>query len=181
MKVIPIKQHVDAGMCGCGCGGALKSGKSFLDRHQYTGRYERFGYVFVRTPTGYVPEHVLIAESVIGKKLPAKAMVHHSNGDRLDNRRENLVICENREYHALIHQRIRVVARGGSPSRDKWCCGCQSLRPITEFGKSINRMDGLNVACKSCINSKYGKNRIKYSGRDSSMASISEQRKGLAE
>jgi hypothetical protein len=75
------------------------------------------GYVFLWMPshpkatsTGYVLEHRVIAEKAFGKPLPDKAIVHHANGDGYDNRRSNLVICENDAYHKLLHLRKKKLA-----------------------------------------------------------------------
>ncbi len=57
--------------------------------------------------TGYVYEHILIVEKILGKFLPASAAVHHVNGIKDDNRNENLVVCENRGYHLFLHMRDR--------------------------------------------------------------------------
>ena len=72
------------------------------------------GYVFLLNPdhpnaihTGYVREHRLVGEKVLGKILPRNAQIHHVNGKKDDNRNENLVICENSEYHKFLHKRKR--------------------------------------------------------------------------
>lgn len=71
------------------------------------------GYILIRQPdhprahNGYVYEHILIAEKVLGKPLPSGAQVHHINGDKSDNSHGNHVICQDQSYHNLIEQRIR--------------------------------------------------------------------------
>lgn len=59
------------------------------------------------SPRKYVGEHRLIAEEALGKPLPEGAVVHHLSGDKQDNRRSNLLVCENERYHQLIHARQR--------------------------------------------------------------------------
>lgn len=72
------------------------------------------GYRHIKAPGhprankgGYVPEQILVAEKALGKYLPARALVHHVNGVRTDNRNANLVICEDASYHGFLHQRAR--------------------------------------------------------------------------
>lgn len=49
--------------------------------------------------------HILVAERVLGKQMPPKAVVHHVNEIKTDNRPANLVICQDHAYHKLLHQR----------------------------------------------------------------------------
>lgn len=88
------------------------------------------GYVLILKPDhpkanyyGYVREHILIAEKVLGKLLPEGAVVHHINENKADNRKENLVICENDAYHQLLHRRMRALKTCGNPNwRKCWIC-----------------------------------------------------------
>jgi hypothetical protein len=65
--------------------------------------------------------HVQIAAAALGRTLPRGAEVHHVNGDKWDNRHSNLVICQDRAYHALLHRNLRILRAGGDPFRDSHC------------------------------------------------------------
>ena len=70
------------------------------------------GYMMVGRHT---KEHVAIVEQVIGKKLPSGSEVHHGNLIRHDNRNANLVLCEDRTYHRLLHRRTHALRATGNP------------------------------------------------------------------
>jgi hypothetical protein len=56
---------------------------------------------------GCVFVHIVEAESVLGEELPTNAIVHHADGNSLNNDNNNLVICQDHAYHMLLHQRMR--------------------------------------------------------------------------
>jgi hypothetical protein len=59
-------------------------------------------------------EHVAVAKRALGRPLPEGVEVHHVNEVKSDNRGSNLVICPNREYHALLHVRTRALDACGN-------------------------------------------------------------------
>jgi len=64
-------------------------------------------------------EHTHVAERALGKRLPKRAVVHHINEIRHDNRPENLVICQDSAYHLLLHRRQRALRATGNPNAVK--------------------------------------------------------------
>jgi len=72
---------------------------------------------------GYVRASILVAEKALGKPLPEKVVVHHVDGDGLNNRRGNLVICQDNIYHKYLHTRLNALRATGDVNQ-RICCYC---------------------------------------------------------
>ena len=72
------------------------------------------GYVHIYRPnhphinnTGYVYEHIVVMEKMIGCAIPKGAVIHHCNGDKTDNRPYNLRLFKSQSEHAEYHMKLR--------------------------------------------------------------------------
>lgn len=76
------------------------------------------GYVLIHAPNhpnsnsnGYIQEHRLIVEGVLGRPLKDSECVHHFDETKDNNENSNLVACNDWGYHQTLHKRTRALKR----------------------------------------------------------------------
>jgi hypothetical protein len=162
---------MENGLCKCGCGNKTwiadrNSVKNNFIKGEPTnflkGHNKRNFKVYKRTilPNGYVRigrsyEHNVVAESVLGKKMSFPHEIHHINGIRSDNRKENLVICEDRKYHRLLHARKRALIFCGDANK-RSCIFCKKFDYLENM--VFNKKTGKGICHPKCRN-KYKQKR----------------------
>ena len=87
-------------------------------------RKQQYKGVFVREYGNSRKVHILMAEAVLGRRLPKGVQVHHVNEDWRDNSPSNLVVCPTPAYHKLLHRRTDALKECGNANWLK-CCFCQ--------------------------------------------------------
>lgn len=149
-------------ICECGCG--KTTSRRFAVGHNNRGRAlsrrrDRkkgpSGYLMARAAghprgnrDGFVLEHILVAEGVLGRYLPEGAQVHHVDCDRANNAKGNLVICQDQGYHSLLHRRLRALESCGNPAalRCMICHGYDRQDDITVTTDARSYHRSCNVA-----------------------------------
>ncbi len=68
------------------------------------------GYEVIRIKGKPVRYHRYLMEKKLGRKLKSSEIVHHIDGDKLNNDINNLFLCENVSEHNLIHDNLEKLA-----------------------------------------------------------------------
>lgn len=110
------------------------------------------GYVMVKAPNhpdshsnGYIYEHRIVAENKIGRRLESDEHVHHKNGDKQDNRPENLEVRHESEHLAyeLRGEDSQQRLPGEENPEIECACGCgETLKKYDKQGRPRKRLNG---------------------------------------
>lgn len=97
---------------------AAEAKKGALNPNWNGGKANIRGYVQILRPqhpaasfNGYVLEHRLVMEQILGRPLGSGEVVHHRDGNRSNNHPSNLQLFSDRGEHAAYHRQLR---RGAS-------------------------------------------------------------------
>lgn len=101
-----------------------------------------------------------IVMQALGKPLPPGSIVHHVDENSLNDRPNNLILCENQAYHFLLHLRAEALKATGDPNSRK-CHRCKQWG-IPGDGDMVrykrgNRLDGDGLTVHISCNNKYAR------------------------
>lgn len=82
---------------------------------------------------GYAYEHRVVMEETIGRPLEPWEIVHHIDGDKLNNTPDNLSLLPSRWHHKNLHSKGSNRKAGEDNPTIKCACGCR---------KSFRKYDG---------------------------------------
>ena len=92
-----------------------------------------------------VLEHRYVMEQHIGRPLLQKEVVHHKDGNKLNNSIDNLELFNSQSSHVNAH------CIGFRNEAEKQCCRCKVIKPRTEFyPSSMPGRDPNRPKCKVC-------------------------------
>jgi len=175
-KENPMKKNQQ--LCQCGCGMPVSKMKIFIHGHharlQPKGKkshrwnggisVDKNGRKYIYMPNhkssnswGYIYEYILIIEKVLGKILPNKVVVHHVDVNPANNKNSNLVVCEDQDYHMLLHQRQRAYDICGNANWKK-CKYCKQYDDSKNLYKHPSQNSYFH---RKCSNENRMKNRKK--------------------
>lgn len=103
--IVPTKTNPHATFCNRTCS------SRWTAKHRPTTKYRvktYHGYILVRRPEhpqatkrGYIMEHRLVMEKMIGRHLEKGEVVHHKNKNKSDNRKRNLELMTKYQHDCL--------------------------------------------------------------------------------
>ena len=114
------------------------------------------GYVLVKRPDhpradsrGYVYEHILVAEQMIGRPLNPGEEVHHDDLHRSNNVPSHLKVKTNHAWHFLEHRKPESKLRLPDEDNTRIVCGCgcgQTLWRYDSAGRPRVYIHGHNAS-----------------------------------
>ena len=102
------------------------------------------GYVLIRVGVGhhladvrgYAYEHRIMAEEKLGRRLRPGEISHHKDGDKKNNRQENLEILASIRHHRFHHRTCERGLRRPDESNPLLRCACGCRVHFRKYDKS---------------------------------------------
>jgi hypothetical protein len=116
------------------CAGLNDDG-TFKQKNAKDKKFKCNGYCYIYSPshprahkTGYVMEHILLAEKKLGRPLKKEECVHHKNHKRDDNRLENLLVVPKKIHNMIHNPRTNALRQGNKRNNTLDYCDCGRLK-----------------------------------------------------
>ena len=100
--------------------------------------------------------HRLVMEEHIGRELTKEEVVHHIDGDKSNNKLDNLMLLPNKAANSRLHYQqgdYKLKAgenRKGLVKGRLKCSRCGIIKDLGDFWKNKNNYLGYGGICKKC-------------------------------
>lgn len=136
-----LKRERSHRFCCKTCEGEFKRLNNTLDRWEGGHISLSNGYRYIEYKGKQIEEHRLVMMKHLGRELEKDEVVHHINGDKIDNRIENLQLLS-RSEHTQLH--------GAKRKTVKTCVRC---------GRQFGRLHGRGL-CENCYHYAFKYKRL---------------------